>query len=309
MIKFDIVLACFNGEKYIKEQLDSIITSIEYCKIGVIGKIIISDDSSSDNTKKIINEYILKYPYIHLISNDGKNGVKGNFQNGLIYTTSEYIFLSDQDDVWFTDKIELSLNEMIIIENIEVSIPILVLGNLNYVDENLNYLGSGHDFLPEHVASPILTSYRSFGQGCTMLLNRALLALAQPIPQESVMHDWWILLVASNFGKVKYLETPLMNYRQHNNNVCGGYKNNSLKRYINIDKQKKYINEVSLQSQIFLNRFLFEINNKDSKKIHQFLSELGDKTFLEKILFYKFMNSKINGIKSKIKFLIQLIVG
>lgn len=309
MIKFDIVLACFNGEKYIKEQLDSIISSIEYCKVAMIGTVIISDDSSSDSTVEIIKDYVLKYSYIQLVTNNGINDVKGNFQNGLKYTTSEYVFLADQDDIWLIDKIELSLNEMIINENNEVSIPTLILGSLNYVDENLNYLGTGHDFLPEYVGSPILTSYRSFGQGCTMLLNRSLLNLSQPIPQESVMHDWWFLLVASNFGKVIYLETPLMNYRQHNSNVCGGYKNNSLKRYINIDKQKKYINEVSNQSKVFLDRFLVEIYDKDSKKAHEFLSQLGNKTILEKILFYKFMSSKINGVKNKFKFLIQIIIG
>lgn len=308
MITYDIVLASYNGEKYLREQIESLITCVEKSKIGRIGKLVISDDNSQDSTTKILNDYKIKYPYIYICNNEYKRGVKGNFQNGLNMTTNDYVFLSDQDDVWISDKIEKSLHYMIKIESLNQELPVLILSNLNYVDEELQYLGSGHDFLENDPESPILTSYRSFGQGCTMLLNRKLIEKSTPVPNEAVMHDWWFLLVASNFGKVKYIKSPLMNYRQHNDNVCGGYKNNKINRFFDIAKQRNYINQVSKQSKLFLDKFNLEISD-EPKKVHVFLSDIHNRNLLERLSFFKKIFPDVRGSKNKFKLLVQLIVA
>lgn len=307
MIVYDIVLATYNGEKFIKEQLMSIIKAVDFCEVAKIGSLIISDDGSKDKTLSIIKEEMKKYSFILLFENGFKNGVKENFQNGLEKSNSDYVFLADQDDVWHENKIEISLIELIKLEENNKKIPALILSNVNFVDENLSFISSGHDFLANDTMDPSMTVYRSFGQGCTMGFNKALIQKALPIPSNSVMHDWWMLLVASNFGKVKYISKPLMDYRQHSDNVSGGIKNNSFKRYFNFKRQGEYLQEVSIQSQLFLGRFENLINDTSSLKGHLFLSKLKNKNLIEKLIFYYSGSLKIRGIKNNIKFLIQLI--
>lgn len=306
MVRYDIVLATYNGEKYLVEQLDSILRAVEYCKIGEVNSLIVSDDYSTDMTREIVSQYILDYPFVSLVLNSGEKGVKGNFQNGLDNVSSDYVFLCDQDDVWFEYKVEESLKAILRIEENE-KVPSLILSNLKFVDEYQNDLTLKHDFSALDTSDVLLTAYRSFGQGCTMLMNKSLMEMALPIPNLAVMHDWWLLLVASNFGKVEYIATPLMNYRQHANNVCGGYSRYSFYRFFDFSNQKKYIQAVSIQSSVFLNRY--EIKSLKSYKAHYFLANLKDTSIVDKYVFFRLLFSRLGSGKNRVKLLVQLFLG
>ncbi|AKH95617.1 MULTISPECIES: glycosyltransferase family 2 protein [Elizabethkingia] len=310
---YDIALACYNGEKYIEAQLNSIIKSVSFCKIAKLNKIIISDDNSTDNTIELVERLFQNNPCINIYINKGKKGVKNNFQNALSFSSSEYVFLSDQDDLWHENKIERSMAEMLKVkfENKLLNIPILIFSNLNFVDENLNLLSVGLGINSDDPKNPSCTAYRSYGQGCTMLMNRELLNISGPIPEESVMHDWWFLLVASNFGIVSYINVPLMDYRQHNNNVCGGYQNKKLNRFFNIKKQTDYLNDVSKQSLFFTNKYydMLSVNElRSSLSLHEFFANIDNIGISTRIAYFFKRKIKVRGIKDNIKLILQLLL-
>lgn len=302
-MKYDIVLASYNGEKYIAEQLDSIIICIQNCDFISINQLIITDDGSMDNTKNIVDEYVKEYSYIKYYKNSRGKGVINNFQNGIEKSTSEFVLLSDQDDVWYRDKISKTLK---ILMNSDDK-PFLVITNVCLVDENRRHLKGGHDFLHTDPNNPFMTIYRSFGQGCSMGLNRKLINVVGDIPNQAVMHDWWFLLVASCFGEVKYITEPLLEYRQHNQNVFGGIKKRSLSRFFNLENQKKYMETLSKQSKKFIEIYGDLISNDSLLESHIFLSDIKNKNYIERVRFYFFGDLKIRGLKNKIKFLVQLL--
>lgn len=306
-VVYDIALASFNGEKYLRKQLESLIDAIEYCSLGSIRSLIISDDNSLDDTLGIVEEFSKEYPFIKIMINKRGKGVKNNFDNALSECTSDYVFLCDQDDFWHKDKIERSLSEMLKVSS--NTLPVLVFTNVNLVDDKLNLLSVGLGISKEDASDSRCTAFRSFGQGCTMLLNRSLLDLSGTIPNACVMHDWWFLLLASNFGFVKFIEEPLIDYRQHTGNVCAGYKSTSYKRFFNLKKQKEYFDKLEKQSTFFL--FFCEKYNLDLdsevKSLHKMFSEIRKKPVLLRIFFL--LNAKIynRGLKEKIKLFIQVI--
>lgn len=303
--KYDIILASYNGSKYIKEQVDSILASIKFCDIAIINQLIITDDNSTDNTEKIIRENYSNHPFIGFYRNELGSGVINNFQNGLNKSTARYIFLCDQDDIWHIDKIQRTMHAFFQTENSQL--PFLIITNVNLVDEKLKFIGKAHDFLPSDPQNPVKTAYRSYGQGCSMAFNKSLMNKVGSISSAAVMHDWWILLIASNFGIVKYIETPLLDYRQHDNNVFGGNKNRKLYRYFNIKNQKKYIMTLSKQSKVFLEIYGKEITDINVLNTHLFFSEISKKKFVEKLRFYVGFSPEISGVKNKIKFILQLL--
>lgn len=225
MPTIDIALAAYNGEKYIAAQIDSILAN----RIGVagysLGSIIVSDNMSSDRTAAIVSKIALRHPQVRLIHND-KPGVISNFNYALAHTTADYVMLSDQDDIWRTDKIKLSLQKLLELEaQAGKASPLLVFTDLTVTDDELNTIHPSFFCLqqvePERYRHPKNIFLYNVAPGCTMLFNRALLQLAMPVPATAVMHDWWLLLAASTFGQAGHLEQATIYYRQHGGNQVG----------------------------------------------------------------------------------------
>lgn len=204
-----VCMATYNGEKYLKEQIDSILT-----QLSDNDELIISDDGSTDNTLKIIAR--INDSRIVLLQNQHKHGPVGNFENALKRAKGDYIFLSDQDDVWIPGKVASSI-ETLSRNNVEC-----VVSNRVLIDET----GAGND-IPvnncEFTKFPFLKvlSHNPY-IGCCMAFTKAHLNLALPFPQSIPMHDLWIGLLAHKQKKVRYLDKPLIKYRRHANNVTTG---------------------------------------------------------------------------------------
>ena len=225
----DILMATYNGEQYIEEQLESIIS--QSCSDW---RLIISDDCSKDGTVSIVKKYQAKYPdKILLFENYEPSGsAQNNFFNTIKYATSDYIMFSDQDDVWFPDKIENTYNKMLEIESeCDSNTPVLVHTDLKVVDRTLNII---NDSLFEMMN---LDSNRcafnnllvqNIVTGCTIMGNRALFNYIKKIPGNAVMHDMWIALIASAFGEIGFVDKSTMLYRQHGNNSVGAKDTKSL---------------------------------------------------------------------------------
>tara|TARA_R110001583_G_scaffold17482_2_gene70641 strand:+ start:4637 stop:5569 length:933 start_codon:yes stop_codon:yes gene_type:complete len=224
----DIVLATYNGAQFLNEQICSIQACDGYNKL--IKRFIIIDNGSTDGTLKLVESHQQSDRKIELhLNHSGKKGVQENFSAGLMLITSDYVMLSDQDDVWLKDKIVLSFNKLKELEkNTKADQPILVFSDKKIVDEQLNILNdSDYELskLPKdwHLQTKHLLQ-RNVASGCTMLFNRHLLSKAMPLPNQAFMHDWWFALIASYYGVIALIDKPLILYRQHNSNIIGSPK-------------------------------------------------------------------------------------
>jgi glycosyltransferase involved in cell wall biosynthesis len=226
----DILLASYQGERYIEAQIKSILTQ-NYPHF----QIMVQDDGSRDATKNIMQGLQAKHPEkIRFAENKQRLGATQNFAQLLKASRCSYAMLSDQDDIWRADKIAQSMQLM---QSMEAkhggATPILVHTDLQVVNRDLRAIA------PSLWKYARLTPTPSFNRllvqnsvtGCTCLLNRALLNLLQDFPQEAIVHDGWIALVAAAFGQIAALPTPTLLYRQHAHNALGAQKM-SLQAYL-----------------------------------------------------------------------------
>lgn len=241
--KIAILMATYNGEKYICQQIDSILS--QTCKDW---ELYIHDDGSTDNTIAAVENYVEKYPdKIHLIDGKSTGGAKYNFFYMFGQVEAPYYMTCDQDDVWLDKKIELTYDKMLTIEN-KADVPCLVYTELRVVDSELNTIAdtmSGYQSLDCHKRTINQFILQNSVTGCTMMVNRALRDKMLHITDidNTIMHDWWAALVASQFGKTAFIDEPTILYRQHGDNSLGALGINKLSYIVRRVWQKKQIQE------------------------------------------------------------------
>ena len=238
--KIGILVATFNGETFLGAQLDSLLNQTHKNIL-----ILIRDDRSTDRTCSILRSYEDNYPdKIKVVdAEQGTLGARGNFSFLLTYGINfqiefkiDYFAFCDQDDIWDSKKLEKQLGSMISIESeskTKKSLPVLIHSDLEVVNEKAERISSslisyqGLE-ISKNNFSGLLTS--NLVTGCTAMFNPALAELAMPIPRDALMHDWWIAIVASAFGKIGFVDEALVKYRQHAVNTIGAKKKPSQKR-------------------------------------------------------------------------------
>lgn len=241
--KIAILMATYNGEKYICQQIDSILS--QTCKDW---ELYIHDDGSTDNTIAVVESYVEKYPNkIHLIDGKSTGGAKYNFFYMFGQVEAPYYMTCDQDDVWLDKKIELTYDKMLTIEN-KADVPCLVYTELRVVDSELNTIAdtmSGYQSLDCHKRTINQFILQNSVTGCTMMVNRALRDKMLRITDidNTIMHDWWAALVAAQFGKTAFIDEPTILYRQHGDNSLGALGINKLSYIVHRVWQKKQIQE------------------------------------------------------------------
>lgn len=218
-----VLLATFNGERYLRQQIDSILAQT-YEPLTLL----IRDDGSVDGTSEIIAEYARRFPErVHILPADVPTGhAKENFNRLLAASTAPFVAFSDQDDVWLPEKITIEMTAMQRLEEQHGSdVPLLVFSDMKVVSEKLEVIADSfwkHQYLvPEKVRRLERSLVQNVMAGCTALLNAPLRALARDMPSEAHMHDWWIALLANLLGHWEPLYQPLVLYRQHDQNVFG----------------------------------------------------------------------------------------
>ncbi|MBR2743798.1 MAG: glycosyltransferase family 2 protein [Clostridia bacterium] len=214
----DIVMATYNGEKYIRKQLDSILNQT-YTNF----RLLISDDASTDDTVNIIQEYQEKDMRIKLFIQPSNVGVKKNFEFLLRKVESNLYALADQDDIWLPEKLEKCVIKM------QEDNSDLVFSDLKLINEDDNII-SGSFWNTKKFDKKIKKDKRYNGlllnnyiTGCTILSKKTFLNNILPIPDESkyMLHDYWIAVVVSQNGIISKIEEPLVMYRQHAENQVG----------------------------------------------------------------------------------------
>ena len=220
--KIDVLLATYNGETYLKEQIESILNQT-YQNICLI----ISDDCSQDGTREIIEQCAKKDKRIKVYFQEKNLGYIKNFEFLMKQVQSKYFMLSDQDDVWKKDKIEKTM------ETMDKKEADLVFGDLEVVDKDLKtiYPSFGNFMLLNRKIKKEIGTYKlnylyNCVTGCTVLCKSKWIPEILPIPSNSkhVPHDYWIGLMVSLKGKMAYMTETYIQYRQHGNNQIGTEK-------------------------------------------------------------------------------------
>ena len=217
----DILLSTYNGEKYIRQQIESIISQTYKDWF-----LIVRDDGSSDSTVKIIEEYASLYSdKIKLVDNDSTNlGAAKSFERLLHFVEHKYIMFCDQDDVWLDFKIDVTLKTMHQLEKEYKNKPLLVCTDVTCIDTEGGILYESffksRKFLDVALKNDNTFLAMNIVQGCTMMINSDCLKYVFPFPK-NYGHDAYIGAIINHFAKVYYLHKQTMLYRQHLNNVYG----------------------------------------------------------------------------------------
>lgn len=199
-----VCIATYNGQKYIKEQINSILN-----QLGTEDEIIVSDDSSVDGTIDIIEQ--LNDKRIKIFRNQTFHSPIYNFENAIKSAKGDYIFLSDQDDIWLENKVAL------IVEQLEKG-NLLVFSNASIIDATGDIICSNFFKSRPHLGVLRNLIANNFF-GATMAFKKELINLSVPFPMHLPMHDQWLGLIASYYGDVCYIDRPLILYRRHDSNA------------------------------------------------------------------------------------------
>lgn len=208
-ISISVCMATYNGEKFIKQQINSILGQLNYND-----QIIISDDNSTDSTIEIIKQ--LNDDRIVIYYNIYERGYTSNFQNSLRYAKGDYIFLADQDDIWLPNRIsrimKLLTHSLLVVSNAEI-----VDANLSSTNQTLFQLTGGSTTLLAN-----LIRFRHLG--CCLAFHKRLLSIALPFPNNHRLctHDYWIMMCAIASGVIASESHPLLLYRRHQSNSSSG---------------------------------------------------------------------------------------
>ncbi|HHU73173.1 MAG TPA: glycosyltransferase family 2 protein [Clostridiales bacterium] len=297
MSKVSIVMATYNGEKYLREQLESILAS-SYEDI----EIFVFDDGSKDETIDILRDYESRLPNkIHLKQNEKNLGVTKNFLQGLCATSSDYIMFCDQDDVWKPDKIEATLKRMLQLEKkTGKDLPLAVFTDATVTDHKLkvissSFFKSGHLDPKKTDLAHLLMENKLIG--CTIMVNAALRKLLKehPLPEEARFHDWWVALIGAAFGGISYLNQQTLYYRQHGGNLVGNrnYIDYIKNRIFSLTEQKASLDFLQKQAAEFLKIYGKDLSPEKQKIVFEF-SNLRKMSFIKRrttILKYGFLKT------------------
>ncbi len=201
-VLISVCMTTYNGERYVAEQVHSILAS------PLVGELLVSDDGSTDRTLEVLRG--IDDSRLRLLEGPRRGPVR-NFESVLGLARGEYIFLSDQDDVWLPNRVETILEAM--------GDADLVVSNCRVVDEALRELHPSFFDLRNSGPGICRNLLRNSYLGCCMAFRRELLRHALPFPTRVPMHDWWLGLVAEAQGRVVFLSEPLTLYRRHASNA------------------------------------------------------------------------------------------
>lgn len=270
-----IMMATFNGEAFIKEQLDSLIR-----QTYPSWKLVVHDDGSTDNTLDILAGYERRDPRI-TVMRDGvtRLGATGNFMHLLSHTEGELYMFCDQDDIWLEHKVTCMVETMR-----QYSGPTLVYANANF------YKNGG--VVEQKTTTIHPTGLRNFLffnsgiQGCSIMINAELINFLRPFPSLLVMHDHLFTLGAISFGKVVYLDKILMWYRQHGSNASGAQHLGVRARWLNFFRRDKPVVDRHhfLANRAFYRHYLSKLTLSDKQAFNGYFRYCESKSRVKRIL-------------------------
>lgn len=275
-----VAMATYNGEKYLREQVDSIFNQTHKAI-----ELVITDDASADNTVKIIGELQQKYKNIRLLQNEKNMGVTKTFERSIKNCTADFIAISDQDDIWEPKKIELLLGEL--------GVADAAYGNSVLIDMHGNSMhksfGSIMNLKSYYSAAPFLLN--NCLPGHAILMKREFAEKVIPFPA-GMMYDRWISFYGAGRNGIKYIDLPLVLYRQHENNAVGVCKSQNK----NQSRQQRFERKLA-ELRVFQQA---DIKDKDSRLLlDEMISYFQRRPSLRRSLFFFRNFNRILIVKKK----------
>jgi len=295
----DILMATYNGEKYLSEQIESILrqTYVDF-------RLIIADDCSTDSTRDILVKYSSLDKRIQLIFNESNLGVVKNFEKLISYSTAKFFMLSDQDDVWDSKKVEISLSKIMSTNCLLVYSDLKLIDMNNKQTHSSFWSYSGIKPINEKEWKNLLS--QNVVTGCTVIARDDLKRFALPFPKQAFIHDWWLALAAAVNGEISYIDNALVNYRQHQSNEIGALSSTyNFKKTIN--NCSSYADFLCYREDNILVRHSYAqaclIWSNNSQQKNEIFKEITQyKKMLDKILTIKYFDITFNALKLKRKF-------
>lgn len=263
-----VLIATYNGEQFLKEQLESIFSQT-YANF----KIYLSDDASCDSTVDILKYYKAKYPQKFFYNVNEKNiGFVKNFEKLISQCEEEYIALADQDDIWHVQKLEKEMAAIVELKKEHGEIGLLINSDLEMVDESGNTIYHSYFKFRKyklrdtkdvgHVLGPCAI------MGNTLLFNQNLKDIILPFPDTLDVHDYWIGLNCELFGVRKTLFEPLVRYRIHTaNSSNNSQKFNKKKNHISFFKRDIKLPNMKTNRKLFLPALVAKVRNKEDLEV------------------------------------------
>ena len=295
--KLCILLASYNGEKYISEQLDSIIN-----QTYKNWELIIRDDGSKDETVTILNKYEKKDERIKVLRDDkGNLGFLKNFEELLYNAKEEFVLFSDQDDFWLKNKLEKFVEKIRDLDEKVLSKPLLIHCNSLVCDDKLEIIKE--EFIDSKIAKKTNSNIYFFEyivQGSTSMVNKKMIKESLPFLKNVTLHDRYFHLLSQFLGTRVFIDESLVKYRQHERNEIGAnrsiIKNIMSKKYFYVE-DRKLIEEIK-------EKYIKCLRKRDLNDIEKYL-EVTDrnKNRLERFWLSKYFQMKL------LKRLVLLIKG
>ncbi|WP_158649197.1 glycosyltransferase [Lactiplantibacillus plantarum] len=303
-----ILLSSYNGEIYIREQIETIINQTNY-----EWDLFIRDDGSTDKTLDVINYFVKKYEHIHLVQDDlGNIGPLRSFKELLTYANDfQYVMFCDQDDIWKRDKIEVTLKKMLTLEKKDN----FVLVYTNYEIKRQAKLTTAYQSNMQAVSIANNILVQSWLMGCTMMMNNNLASFACDIPIVAENHDNWYAKVAALIADIGYVHETTMIHQLHDHNVTS--RLNSSNKIVQL---KSLISWFKTRNEEFDNQYstIIELRELCQKKVKSLKTEkvMNNyiKMFQKKNVFSKLSlicqnKFRAYALNQNIKFLIIVLFG
>lgn len=228
-----VCMATYNGEKYLHEQVVSILS-----QLTPTDELIVSDDGSTDRTIALLNEF--DDPRIKIYFNTGRHGVNGNFENALNHAQGDYIFLSDQDDVWLEGKVKTCVAAL---EKAD-----LIIHDCYVTDGELRIVHPSFFEMRGSAPGFWKNLKRNGYVGACEVFKKSVLEYSLPFPDKlPVYHDGWIASLVDIVGKVEFIEKPLIYFRRHDSNTSQSARTSSFSLYKKITYRIKLLQLVILR--------------------------------------------------------------
>jgi glycosyltransferase involved in cell wall biosynthesis len=270
-----IALCTYNGERFLVEQLESILNQ-DYPNIE---EIICVDDNSKDTTWDILTQYAEKYSVFKIFRNSQNLGFVKNYEKAITLTTNQLIAISDQDDIWYSNKISKLVHK--------IGSKLMVYSDNEFIDLNGKSLGMQFSDKRNLTTCTSCLNFALFNaiSGHTILFNRELLNYALPFHNE-IPYDFWLAFKAVQYEDIQVVNEPLVGYRQHDNNTIGAFK----KKIKRKDLAFEELNESQIRIQIFAKNTAPHLS-KEQKILEQLAESYANRSLLMRlkriIIFWK----------------------
>jgi glycosyltransferase involved in cell wall biosynthesis len=281
-----VIITTFNGSKFIKKQMDSILKQSMLPE-----EIIICDDNSTDETVFLLNKYTGNNS-IKIYVNEKQLGVVENFKKAAkLAKYGNWLVFADQDDIWVPQKLEKLTSEMQLID--DGITPALIYSDLSVIDKDDVIISESfwnkQKIRPEKINLATLL-YGNVVTGCTMIINYAMAEEFFCMDNHQYLHDEWLALIAYSFGKARFLNEKLVLYRQHENNVtfsedykAPGCFNSILNEIDYLLGKRKFLPRQFDLAKVFLQKFQNKLSDQQVSIIQNFIKQETKNYLLQRI--------------------------